>query len=463
MASLITSLYTGASGVYTNQTAVQVTGNNISNASTEGYSRQDATITSATSLSQGNLVYGTGSLVDSIKRVEDPFITEQLISQSADYGEYNAKSSPLQDIEELLAIDEAALSGDIDAFFDAWSELAANPDGTTERQQVILEAENIVYQANQISQQFADITTSINEDLEAIVPEVNDLLEQIASLNKSIQKAELSGSDANTLRDERDLLTQQVSESIGATSYTDEDGMVCLQLENGLPLVIADQATTLSTQQVDGNTELYLTSGSRTYSLTSEDFGGAVKGLMAVRDEVIPELVNDIDYLVYELATSVNAAHQTGLDANGDPAGEIFTLTAPLDPTAPLWDGAAASISVAISDTSLIATGTTGLAGDNELALTIAELDETASVNGASFTEEYGRIAAKAGLYVSSNEQYLSDSYSLLLDTTAERDAVSGVSTDEEMLKLVQYQTGYEAASRYLSVIQEMLDTLINL
>lgn len=463
MASLITSLYTGASAIYTAQTAVQVTGNNISNASTEGYSRQDASITSAASISQGGLTYGTGVSVDSIERIEDPFITEQLIAQSANYGEYNAKSSPLSDIEALLSIDESSLSSDIDAFFDAWSELAANPDGTTERQQVILEAGNIVYQANQISQQFSDITTSINEDLESIVPELNDQLEQIASLNEAIQKAELSGSDANTLRDERNLLTQQVSESVGATSYTNEDGMVCLQLENGLPLVVDDQASTLSTLQVGGNTELYLTSGSSTYSLSSDNFGGEVKGLMDVRDEVIPELENDIDYLVYELATAVNTAHQTGTDANGDAAGEIFTLTPPTDPAASAWEGAAYSITVAIADPSLIATGTTGLAGDNELALTIAELDETTSVNNASFTEEYGRISAKAGLYVSSNEQYLSDSYSLLLDTTTERDSVSGVSTDEEMLKLVQYQTGYEAASRYLSVIQEMLDTLINL
>lgn len=465
MAGLLTSLYTGASGIYTSQTAVQVTGNNIANAGTTGYSRQIADVTSTTPLTQGGLTYGTGSAVDAIDRASDGFITKQLVAQSATYGEYEAASTPLGDVEQILAISDASISSDIDSFFDAWEQLSTNPSGTAERQQVLQEGTDLAEHFQQIDQQLTDVVESINTSIDSSVPELNDQLQQIATLNQSIMQTELAGGDANTLRDERDLLVQQASETCGATTSTDSNGMVCLQLHNGLPLVTGNVASSFATAKVDGLTQISLTSSNTSFALDQEDFGGVLKGLLSVRDVTIPQVQSDIDRLAYTIASEVNTliSANGGIDQNGNPATDLFTLVVPTNPLADPWDGAAASIAISFDDLALIAAGTTGTAADNSLCLDIAALREATSSNGATYTEEYARIAAKAGLLVNNNEQRLSASSDMLDELNAKRDSVSGVSTDEEMVLLIQYQAGYEAASNYISVVKEMLDTLLHM
>ena len=463
MGSLITSLHTGASGIFVNQTGVQVAGNNIANVNTTGYSKQTAAITSSTPLQQGGLLYGTGSTVDTIDRAGDVFVIQQLVNQSAVYGEYEAADIPLSDIEQILEISDSSLSSDIDNFFNAWETLSSNPAGATERQQVIQEGEDLASRFNQINQQLTDVVESINSSIESLIPSLNDQLQQIAGLNQSIMEAEVTGDSANTLRDQRDLLVQEVSESCGATIYSAGNGMTCLQLDNGLPLVTGDVASTFSVERVDGLAQVTLTSGQSSFSLAGEDFGGTLKGLHDVRDETIPEIQDDIDRLAYEIATAVNTTHVTGIDQNGDSGLDLYTLVAPSDPSAPAWEGAAASIALNFDDPALIAAGSSGLSGDNSLTLSMTALRDVASINGSTYSGEYGRIAAKVGLLVSSNEQKLSDSSSLLIALNNKQDSIAGVSTDEEMLLLIQYQTGYEAASHYLAVVKEMLDTLMQI
>lgn len=465
MASLITSLYTGASGIYTSQTAVQVTGNNIANAATAGYSRQVAGVVSNTPLTQGGLTYGTGSAVETIDRCSDSFLTQQLMAASTSYGEYEATSTPLSDIEQILSISDTGLANDIDDFFDAWQALSSNPAGTTERQQVIQEAADLAEHFHTIDQQLSEVVASINTNIEATIPDLNDQLQQIANLNQTIMQTELAGGDANTLRDSRDLLVQEVSETCGATLYTDSNNMLCLQLANGLPLVTGNVASTFSTQRVDGLTQMTLTANNTSFSLQYGDVSGQLKGWLTVRDVTIPAFTNDIDRLAYTIATDVNSliSSSGGVDGNGDTASDLFTLSAPTDPLADAWQGAAASIAVAFDDPALIAAGTTGTTADNSLCLSMAALRDATSVNGTTYGKEFARIAANAGLLVSANEQRLSASSESLEDLTAKRDSVAGVSTEEEMVLLIQYQAGYEAASHYITVVKEMLDALLQM
>lgn len=465
MASLTTALATGASGIYTSQTAVQVTGNNIANVNTAGYSRQTANVVSAHPLTQGGLTFGTGSAVATIDRSGDSFIARQLIAQSATYGAYEAASTPLADIERILDIGDSSLSTDIDSFFDAWEELSTNPSGTAERQQVLQEAVDLADHFHLIDQQLTEVANSIDANVEAVIPDLNDQLQQIGDLNQSIMQTELAGGNANTLRDQRDLLVQEVSETCGATTFLDDNGMVCLQLPDGLPLVTGSVASSFATTKVDGRTEISLDSGSAPLSLNYQQFGGELRGMLEVRDTTIPTLRNEVDRLAYTLATDIDSLISTsgGIDRNGDPATDLFTLTSPTDPLADAWEGAAASIAVAFDDPDRIAAGSTSSTGDNSLCLAVAALRDTAAIDGATYSEEYARIAAKAGLLADGNDQQLSASTDLLDELNAKRDAACGVSTDEEMVLLIQYQAGYEAASRYIAVVKEMLDTLLTM
>lgn len=461
--SLISSLYTGASGIYANQTAVDVTGNNISNVNTEGYSREVVNLSSSTTIEQKGLLLGTGITVGSVTRAGDTFIISQLIAASGDYGTYEAASEPLAELEQILDIDESGLSTDIDEFFDSWEALSINPDESTERQQVIAEAQDLVDKFHQLDQELADVVESINASIESRIPEVNNMLEQVAELNHAIHLAESTGKNANTLEDSRDLLVQEISESCGASSYVDENGMICLQLNNGLPLVTGNIASSFSAERVNGLTMLTLEAGSSSYSIEADDIGGGFNGLLDVRDNVIPELQDDIDRLAYEIATGVNTLLSGGIDTNGNPGADLFSLTPPTDPLADPWEGASPSITLSFDDPDLLAAGATGGSADNSVCLDIVELYNTETIDGSTYSEEYARIAAVVGQLVSSNEDKLLASEDNLEETLANRDEISGVSTDEEMLMLVQYQTGYEAAASFLSTVKEMLAVMLEL
>lgn len=461
MAGLLGAIQTGASGLYSNQTGLDVTGNNLANINTAGYSRQHVTITSSPSLNDGGLLLGTGSSVEAIQRAEDPFVTKQLIRLSVDYGRYEAKTVPLDDVERALGLDQGNLSEDLDTFFDSWQALSHNPSGVTERQQVLLEAQSLADQFHDIDQQLTDVVEGVNTSLIAQVDPLNEQLQQIAALNLSILSAESSGANANSLQDQRDILVQQVAETTGATAFDQSNGMISLQLPNGLPLVNGSEAATVGYERVDGAVNLSLVSGESRYDLQADDLGGTLQGLLEVRDGDVPELRDEIDRLAYELANAVNAIHRSGVDGNGDPGQELFSLTAPTDPLADPWQGAAATLGVALSEPNEIVTGTTGLSGDNSLTVDLAALRNSSLIDGATLGEEYARIAADVGLRVSSNEQKLSISEETLIDVNNQRDSLVGVSSDQEMLMLTQYQTGYEAASRYISAVKDMLDVLM--
>ncbi len=461
--SLISSLYTGASGIYANQTAVDVTGNNISNVNTEGYSREVINLSSSSTIEQKGLLLGTGISVASVTRSGDTFIIKQLIAAAGQYGTYEAASTPLSDLEQIVDIDESGLATDIDEFFDSWEELSLNPSESTERQQVLAEAVDLADKFNQLDQELSDVVESINSSIESRIPEVNSMLEQVAALNQAIYQAELAEKNANTLEDSRDLLVQEISEACGASSYIDEKGMVCLQLANGLPLVAGNVASSFTTERSNGLTILTLEAGHSSYSIEADDIGGAFNGLLDVRDNVIPEVQDEIDRLAYEIATAVNTLLTGGIDANGDAGTELFSLTAPTDPTVNAWEGASASISVLFDDPQLLAAGTTGGSADNSVCLDVVALYNAETINGSTYSEEYARIAASVGQLVSSNEDKLLASEDNLAETLANRDEISGVSTDEEMLQLIQYQTGYEAAASFLSTVKEMLDVMLEL
>ncbi|MBN2428524.1 MAG: flagellar hook-associated protein FlgK [Deltaproteobacteria bacterium] len=464
MSGLTSALNIGCGALFLSQKGIEVTGNNISNASTEGYSLQTLTVTSLPTLEIGGNFVGTGAVATGIERETDSFVTAQIIEKNADCGEYNAKMSPLSQIETAFSSSDDSLASEIDAFFESWQELSTNPAGTSERQQVIQMAENIADSFQSINDELTTIQEGINTTLTADIPALNQTLQEIADLNVQITATEATGVTANGLRDQRDLLLQEVSETIGITCFESNNGMVSVQLPNGQPLVSADAASTISTERVDGVVVLSLNTGNSTVALDVDDVGGEIKGLLSVRDEYIPEVRDKLDQLAYEFATAVNDVHASGVDLNGDTGGDLFTFTTSTASSAEAWTGTAASLAAAFSDTSLIAAGTTGETGDNANTLAMVELQESAVIDGTTtFAEFYSAVVTEIGVTVRENESKLSAAEDSLAHLNSSRESISGVSLEEETLKLLEYQTLFEAASKYISVVEEMMDTLMSI
>ncbi len=462
--SIISSLYVGATGLSVNQKGIEVTGNNLSNVNTEGYTRQTLELSSTPTLEYGGQMIGTGSTVSSINRETNTFVTKQLISKTADYGEENAKNTILAEIEQIISIDgDGSLSTNIDEFFDAWQELSNDPSATLERQQVMQIGENLASSFQTLISDLDTVTSNINEDIEGKITSLNQQLQQIADLNVQIVSAESTGISANSLRDQRDLLLKEVSEVAGINYYEESNGMVSVQLASGQPLVTADTVSSLEAVWNSGTLDITLTSGASTVTLDADDFSGELGGMLELRDEYIPELVEQLDILAYNLATAVNTVHTSGYDQNGTGGSDFFSFSGSgVNP----WDGAASTLVMALTDTAEVASaGNAGAgSGDNENCLDMVALQDQNLINGTStLNNYYASIAAEVGLTVSENSNALESIDDSLTQIQNMRDSVSGVSTDEEMLMLVQYQSGYEAAARFLTTVDEMLDTLMSM
>jgi flagellar hook-associated protein 1 FlgK len=465
MSGLTSALNIGSTGLTSNQKGIEVSGNNVANANTPGYSKQTLELSSTPTLQFNGQMIGQGAVVSNISREGNSFVTKQLISKNADYGEAEAKTIPLAELERIVGIDDAGIANDIDQLFDSWQELSTNPSGDLQRQQVMQRGEDLASNFQGMISDLNEAQEGINESLEGTVTDLNRQLEEIADLNVQIVSAESTGISANALRDQRELLLQEVSESAGITYFEEANGMVSIQLASGLPLVTADIASSLATNWVSGSLQLTLDSGATPTTLDSNDFGGEVHGFLDLRDNYIPTLKDELDLLAYELATAINSVHTSGIDANGDPGVDFFSYSSTgSDP----WSGAAATLNMNLTTTSQVAAGTIASpdnqTGDNSNTLNMVALQNQALVNGTStFTEYYAKIAADVGLEVSQNDLTLASAEDALVQMQNMRDSIAGVSIDEEMLLLTQYQTGYEAAAKFLSTVDEMLDTLMNM
>lgn len=473
MGGLLTALNAGKTSLSTNQKVIEIAGNNIANVNTPGYSRQKAILTPYPSLNFNGFMIGQGVKVGDIVREHDAFLSTQIQDKSATYGEADAKTFPLAELERVFGISEGGISTEIDNFFDSWQELTANPGGQTERDIVIQRGELLASSFHTAVAELDGVKRNIDESLLSKVDGVNDSLQRVADLNIRISAIESSGQSANTFRDERDLLLADLSSSIGIQSLEDKEGNVSVQLPGGQPLVQKGNALTLQGEVVADELQLQVTTSSGTSTpVDTTTLGGAFKGLLEVRDQLIPDLEEQLDKLAYSLAKGVNDLHNPNsptLDTNGNPVldgggnpipiGGKFFFNEISD-----QEGAANAITVALTSPSEVITGASGAPGDNTIALQIAELGSAKIVDGTdTLTGAYSRISAQVGLEAGQNELATAANEDTMTQLKNLRDGKVGVSLEEEMINLIQYQKGFEASAKFLATVDEMMDTILTI
>ncbi len=453
------ALNSGSSSLQTNQKAIEITGLNIANVNTEGYSRQTPNLTPYPALNFGDFFIGTGVTVGSIERSHDVFLDGQIKDKSADVGLESSMANPLAELERVLNISDGSLSDEFDQFFDAWRELSTNPGGEVERQMVLQRGELISNAFVNIYNETQGVVKNVNSTIVSKIDGVNLNLDEIAQLNNRISALEVAGQDANSDRDRRDLLLKNLAESIGATSFETSNGTVSVQLANGMPLVEGDKATHIIGTYNDTDVNLQLDYGTATVDLDRTALGGEFRGLYEVRDVTIPDLVGRLDQLAYTFASEVNAQHQAGTDLNGNPGVEFF-----VQPTA--VTDAASSMMMNITSTAEIAAGTTGASGDNTNALAVLDLEQQtyAGLGGNdTFVSYYGKIVSTVGVEAARNRQAQQGYEDSLIQLQNLRDGIDGVSLEDEMINLLQYQRSFEASAKFLSTVDEMMATVMTL
>ncbi len=450
------ALNSGRTSLQTNQKAIEITGLNIANVNTPGYSRQSPNLTPYPALNFGDFFIGTGVKVGSVERAHDVFLDGQIKDKSSEVGLESSMANPLAEIERSIGIGEGSLSDEFDQFFDSWRQLTTNPGGEVERQMVLQRGDLISRSFRNIYDETQQVRKNINSTITSQIDGVNLRLEEVAQLNNRISALETSGQDANADRDRRDLLLKELSGMLGVTTFETSNGNASVALANGMPLVEGTTVTRLEGYTSGVDTQLRLKFGTTDIDIDRTALGGEFRGLYEVRDVTIPDIVNRLDQLAYTFATEINTLHQAGTGLDGVTGRDFFVPPAAVA-------GSSSSLTISISATAEIAAGNSNAPGDNLNALSILQLEQQQLIGSDTLVSYYGKIAATVGVEANRNRQAQQGAEDSLIQLQNLRDGIDGVSLEDEMIDLLQYQKGFEASAKFLATVDEMMGTLLTL
>lgn len=507
MTGLFGTLGTANSGMNTQQTALETSSHNIANANTPGYSRQRAEMETNQPYNYTGIgQIGTGSKVSSITRASDQFVLANIRKENSVYNQYQQKADVLGQIESIFneSPGQKALSDDLAAYFDAWSQLANNPESNTAKLIVVENGNNLAENINRTAKQLETLHNDTVSVLEKNVLDFNSKLEELHEINQQIFKASADGGVPNDLLDRRDMLLEDLSGFGNLDTTFDEYGRVSVKMggetilapgeirtisvvvgtnENGQPLV--SEGGNLTNEKVPlTNGETYpvgqlLISNPKDTPTTFQPIeveSGAAKGLQEGLAEINAR-TEEFNVFVYNLATSVNMIHSDN-GGVGDPGIDFFTFDK---------DNSAKSIKVNESikkDPSLVSTGKSdGGVGDGSKALAISNLKNArfgypdADLKGhydpvtMSFKDEPGGstllgsyidIVTKNGIAKQQADNRVNTQEFLLFQLEDRKYSVSGVNINEEITDVMRFQRAFQANAKVISVVSDLLDTLIN-
>jgi len=322
-------LNTAKVGLLAQQLAIQVTGQNIANVQTEGYSRQEVNFEamSARHTTLGQI--GTGVRVVSIKRAHDKFLFSQILAEGDRLGQFGVQKDVFEQLEVLFSESNGqSLNQSLGKFFSALQDLSSNPTGLPERSNVIAEAQNLKITFNKLGESIFQIQRNLDSTVKVETVKINSYLSEIAELNRAIHGNEPGNYSANDLRDKRDKKVKELSELIDLNFVDEMDGQVSLTLKNGTPLVLKSKPFTLSTQPNANNKSFQdiLVSGisGTSTNVTEIVTGGSLKGLIDMRDKEIPTIKDKLDRLASGFIQEFNNIHQDGFGLDGTTGNNFF-------------------------------------------------------------------------------------------------------------------------------------------
>jgi flagellar hook-associated protein 1 FlgK len=461
MTDINTMMSIAGQALLTQQQAISVTSHNIANVNTPGYSRQQLIMTTNTPTDSSIGPMGSGVSADAIERVYDRYLTAQISNESQALGKWEAQKDAVKLVEMIFnEADGSGLNEAMNKFWNAWQSLATDPDGTTERQVLVTASQVLATTFNQLSADLSQSRQNLDLVVQGTVADINRLSQQLADLNAKIVATEVDSMNANDYRDQRELLLKELSELIDIDAFENDSGAVTVSTANGLPLVTAGQYWQLSTEtNVDGLQEVvWVDDEGNTTNINAEISGGKLSGLIEVRDVIITDYMTRLDTLAGTLMTDVNLLHQAGFDLNGI-GGEVFFV----------GTGTASDLEVnpnIVADPNFIAAASdvTTVPGDGTNAVEIASLQYELNMGGTqSYNDYYGSIVRDVGSEVLKSDAYYNHQSDMMVQLENQRESVSGVSLDEEMINLIKFQNAYTAAARLITTADEMMQTILQM
>jgi len=454
--SLFGLLSIAQSGLAAQTAALDGTGQNVSNVNTPGYSRVTANLETIKTPNG----YDGGVDVSGMQRAFSALSFGSMLTEQGLGGAADARSTALSQVQSVIAPSTGSIGDNIDSFFASLQSLETSPSDPSARTGVLdaatTLAQSIASAASSLSSQRAGLATQA----ESLTTTLNSNLAQIAALNGQIAAARGSGNEPTNLEDQRDQLASTVSTEIGAQVVTDANGDYTL-LSSGTALVTNGTAATL-TASVGASQNLQITStlGDGTpEDITQNVTSGTLGGLVEATNSDIPGVSSQLDQLAYNLSTSVNAVQSAGYGLDGVTGRNMFTQPA-------VVAGAAAAMAIdpaVANNPSAIAASSTalGLPGGNDNAVAMAQLADQPLGASNNPADAFGAIASSVGNLTATANSEQSLRQATITQAQTLNSSVSGVSLDQEMTNLDQFQRAYEASSQVLQTANTLLGELM--
>lgn len=512
MRSTFMGLETARRGMFTQQSALYTTGHNISNANTPGYSRQRINFAQTTPYPSVGMnrpqlpgQMGTGVEAGSVQRIRESFLDVQFRTENTKMGYYGSLSESLTKMEEIMnEPSESGLHSTLEKFWNALQDLSSHTENTGARDVVAASGQMVADTLNYYYNSLTRVQDDIGSQAEVKVEEINAIVEQIDHLNKQIAAVEPHGYLPNDLYDERDMLVDSLSSLVNVkvskvvpNDYGNAkkiaDGLYNIEIvqQDGksfnppISLVSVTKESGIagiSKLELEKNPDSGLVSGLKIGENTIPDFSNLSGGLAGLIKSfgyeaeggskgIYPDMLDKLNRMAEAFAKEFNEIHKNGysLGANAPSGLDFFQFTP---------GNAAQSIKVnqaILDDSTKIAAGkTSGASGDNANAQELADLRKKSFSDYSSLSDEekaklsgsvdsyYSGIIGRMGVDSQSAKKDLKNS-SILADSVEQnRQSVSAVSLDEEMTNMIKFQHAYNAAARNITVVDEMLDKIIN-
>ncbi|MGD9573727.1 MAG: flagellar hook-associated protein FlgK [Thermoleophilia bacterium] len=462
MGSTFFGLNVALSGVVTQQRALNTVSHNLTNATTPGYSRQRVDTSANTphpypalNMPVGPGQLGTGVVATQHARLRDQFVDINYRTSTSDVGQFGAKADALSTIDTILdEPGETGITHLLSQFWGSWQALSLNPESAAARETVRHAGQALAQGFNDLNAQLVSQQNEANTRIGLGVQRVNELAGQVNQLNQQIAMVVAVGQEPNDLRDQRDLLIDQIAGFANVTvTEPGTNGKVSIAV--GTQLLVDGTTDTVGPLAIDA-------AGAATVNgVATTVTSGTLRGLVDMRDTVLggaTGYIAQLDTLAASVAGSVNGRHTAGYGLDGNTGTAFFTgsTAATLDISAAV---AGSVDAIAASDTA----GNLPAGADN--AVDLAQLQFLVQTIGTSTTTLdgfYQQMVARIGVDTDQASRMAEVQQGVLDAAQARRDGVSGVNLDEEMTDMVRFQKSYNAAARMITTLDEMLETIVN-
>ncbi len=440
------------SSLFAHQQALAVSSLNLTNANNPNYSRQVVSFGTVRPSYRAPYTFGTGVAVQDVKRISNDITNHQIRTNNQSYYEADKRADVLQEVESLFSEPtEYGLSNQMTLFFGSWDELAVDPSSTTMRSEVISSAQRLTEKFNTIYTGIQKKRIDIKAEAENITDHVNTIIEQLHLVNKQIYDGSVVKNNVNDLLDTRDAMLDELSQYVDINVSIDKNNVASVAI-GGAFAVDGSHFNQFSLEQDGDRIKLMVENSENEVRVN----GGSLNAVTELYNEELPNQLAALDDLAISLMENVNAIHKQG-----------YTITDPQETNIEFFTdyeyGKLVINEDIIDDPKYLAVSGDGKEGDSSIAIQMAKLKDKQVIEGKTLGESYSNFVTGVANKITGQKQK-TESFGIVLRQLEQiKQEKSGVSTDEEMINVMKYQSSYEAASKLISVADELLQTLLSL